>query len=252
MKLYEGDYLLINFEKDNDRFVQYWKESPPGFEELKGEMLTYTRLYKKYKPTQTLWLQQNFKLPLNKEIDEWVEKNVNIPCMECGNEKVAFVVGKDVLVHLSVMESFEETDSVINHSHFATEKEARCWLDETSQKNSNSSKITILFEGVDKDGDSIIRIKRPSEEIANTIRSFSNLVEENEFIKANIDKYSKLTSREKEIMVVFSRGLKQQEVADELFISVQTLRTHWKNIKRKLDIKSLAEVIKYVRSFDMK
>lgn len=252
MKIYEGDYLIINFEKANNRFVQNWKESPPSYDKLKEEMLTYTSLYMEHKPTQTLWCQQNFSLPMEKEIVEWVEKNVNIPCVECGNDKVAFVVGKDVLVHLSVMESFEDNESVINHKHFATEKEAREWLDETRTHNSSNSSFTILFEGVDEDGNSIIKIKRPSEEIANTIRSFSKLLEENNFIKANIDRYSKLTTREKQIMVVFSKGLKQQQVADELYISVQTLRTHWKNIKKKLDIKSLAEVIKYVQAFDMK
>ncbi len=45
--------------------------------------------------------------------------------------------------------------------------------------------------------------------------------------------------------------MRQQEVADELFISVQTLRTHWKNIKNKLEIKSLAEAIMYVNAFDL-
>ena len=86
----------------------------------------------------------------------------------------------------------------------------------------------------------------------NTIKSFGALIEENNFIKTNIAKFTQLTKREKEILVIFSKGMRQQEVADELYISVQTLRTHWKNIKNKLKIKSLVEVIKYVNAFDMK
>ncbi|MDX1544872.1 MAG: LuxR C-terminal-related transcriptional regulator [Christiangramia sp.] len=252
MKIYESDYLIIQYEKENDRFVQFWKASPPSFDILKEELLTYTGYYKKHRPSQALWLQQNFCLPLNKEIDEWIEENVNIPCVECGNEKVAFVVGKDVLVHLSVMNSFEEMSSVVSPNHFASEQEARQWLDETDTEDHQNSEMTILFEGIDEDGNSIIKIKRPSGDIVNTIRSFNNLLEENKFIKSNIENYSKLTKREKEILVVFSKGLKQQEIADELYISVQTLRTHWKNIKKKLGIRSLAEVIKYVQAFEMK
>lgn len=251
MKIYESDYLIIRFEKENDRFVQFWKTSPCSFEALKEEFIHYTELYRKHQPSQTLWLQQNFSLPLNKEMDLWIEDNVNIPCVEYGNEKVAFVVGKDILVHLSIMNSFEETDSVISPNHFASEKEARNWLDESRTPGENSSEIKILFEGIDAEGNSIIKIKRPSGDIVNTIKSFNNLIEENKFIKSNIDKYSRLTRREKEILVVFARGLKQQEVADELFISIQTLRTHWKNIKRKLEIRSLAEVVKYVQAFEM-
>ncbi|MCG9970614.1 response regulator transcription factor [Christiangramia crocea] len=252
MKIYESDYLIIQFEKENDRFVQFWKSSPASFKTLKVELLNYTGLYEKYRPSQALWLQQHFSLPLDKQMDEWIETNVNIPCVENGNEKVAFVVGKDVLVHLSVINSFEETSSIVNHNHFASEKEAREWLDESDTAHDTNSEITILFEGIDENGNSIIKIKRPSGDIFNTIKSFSNLIEENKFIKSNIEKYSKLTKREKEILVIFSKGLKQQEIADELFISIQTLRTHWKNIKKKLEIKSLTEVVKYVQAFEMK
>lgn len=252
MKVYESDYLVIRFEEEKDCLVQYWKSSPACYELLKEEMLNFTQLYKQYRPSKSLWLQQNFTLPLNREIDEWLEKNVNIPCIEYGNKKVAFVIGKDVLVHLSVIKIFDLVRSEINHNHFATEVEAREWLDENHSPKHEKAEMSISYEGIDEEGNSIIKIKRHSGDIVNTIKSFNNLVEENKFIKANIEKYSRLTKREKEILVVFSRGMKQQEIADELYISVQTLRTHWKNIKKKLEIRSLAEVVRYVQAFDMK
>jgi len=251
MKINESDLLTIHFEKETNCFVQFWKTSPKTFEDLKMEFLIFTSFYKKYKPTNTLWLQENFCLPLNVDINNWIEEHVNVPCVENGNRKVAFVVGKDVLVHLSVMNSFKETKSIISPLHFATEKEARIWITETKPKPITNNKITILFEGIDEEGNSIIKIKRPSSDISNTIRSFGTLIEENNFIKTNIAKFTQLTKREKEILVIFSKGMRHQEVADELFISVQTLRTHWKNIKNKLEIKSIADVIMYVNSFDM-
>jgi len=252
MKISESDLLTIHFEKETDCFVQFWKTSPETYEDLKKEFLIYISFYKKYKPTNTLWLQQNFCLSINADIENWIEEHVNIPCVEYGNRKVAFVVGKDVLVHLSVMDAFKEAKSIITPLHFATEKEARIWITETTPEPVINNKITILFEGVDEEGNSIIKIKRPSSDISNTIKSFGALIEENNFIKTNIAKFTQLTKREKEILVIFSKGMRQQEVADELYISVQTLRTHWKNIKNKLKIKSLVEVIKYVNAFDMK
>lgn len=251
MKLYESDLLTIRFEKETNSFIQFWKTSPETYCDLKKEFLIFTDLYKEYKPTNALWVQQNFCLPLNENIYNWIEEHVNIPCVENGNRKVAFVVGKDVLVHLGVMNSFKEGKSIISPLHFATEKEARTWITATKPNPIINNKITILFEGVDEEGNSIIKIKRPSSDISNTIKSFGALIEENSFIKNNISKFTKLTKREKEIMVVFSKGLRHQEVADELFISVQTLRKHWKNIKNKLDIKSIADVINYVKSFEM-
>lgn len=251
MNIYESSFLSIDFEKKNDCFVQFWKDSPGSFEVLKKEFAEFIALYKKYAPSKTLWLQQNFKLPLTLEMHLWIEENVNIPCVEMGNEKVAFVVGKDVLVHLSVMSFFEEAKSIVSPLHFATEKEARLWLNESKNSDKTRTEIKILFEGVDGNGNSIIKIKRSSSDITNTIMSFSNLLDENNFIKSNISKYSRLTKREKEIMVILSSGMRQQEVADQLYISIQTLRTHWKNIKKKLEIKSMAEVVKYVNAFEM-
>jgi len=251
MKLYESDLLTIHYEKETNSFVQFWKESPETPEDLKKEFVNFTNLCKEYKPTNTLWLQEKFCFSITHDIYTWIEKNVNIPCVEHGNKKVAFVVGKDVLVHLSVMNSFNDTKSIISPLHFATEKEARIWISETKPSPIINSKITILFEGVDEEGNSIIKIKRSSSDITNTIKSFGNLIEENSFIKTNIAKFTQLTKREKEIMVVFSKGFRHQEVADKLFISVQTLRKHWKNIKNKLEIKSLVDVISYVKAFDM-
>lgn len=251
MKIYDSDLLTIHFEKETDCFVQFWKTSPVTYEDLKKEFLVYISFYKEYKPANTLWLQQNFCIPINDDMDNWIEKHVNIPCVENGNRKIAFVVGKDVLVHLSVINSFKKAKSVVTPLHFATEKEARIWITETKQNPIFNNKITILFEGVDEEGNSIIKIKRPSSDITNTIKSFGALIEENNFIKTNITKFSQLTKREKEILVIFSKGMRQQEVADELFISVQTLRKHWKNIKNKLEIKSLVDVVMYVNAFDM-
>ena len=251
MILYESDFLRINFEKENDCFVQFWKTSPESFSSLKEEFMIYKSFLQKYTPSKTLWLQENFQLEVTEEIHCWIEKNISIPGVENGIEKVAFVVGKDVLVHLTVMSYFEDDNSIIHPLHFATEKEARQWLNNEQNKSKPKTKIKILFEGVDNEGNSIIKIKRPSSDITNTLLSFGHLIEENDFLKSNISNYSKLTKREKEIMVIFSKGLRQKEVADKLFISIETLRTHWKNIKKKLDIKSLADVIKYVKAFDM-
>lgn len=251
VKINESNLLTIHFEKETNCFVIFWKSSPENYEELKKEFLAFTAFYKEHKPSSALWLQENFCLPLNAEIYNWIEEKVNVPCVEYGNRKVAFVVGKDVLVHLSLMNMIKESRSIITPLHFATEKEARVWITETKPAPISNNKIDILFEGVDEEGNSIIKIKRPAGDISNTIRSFGNLIEENNFIKTNIAKFTLLTKREKEIMVIFSKGTRQQEVADELFISVQTLRTHWKNIKNKLEIKSLAEVVMYVNAFEM-
>ena len=55
-KIYEGRYLSICYETDNDLFIQNW-QGDFNISDFKSEMLTYTKLYKQYKPKNTLWLQ---------------------------------------------------------------------------------------------------------------------------------------------------------------------------------------------------
>ena len=54
-----------------------------------------------------------------------------------------------------------------------------------------------------------------------------------------------LSEREKEIIVCLVQGMSNKEIASQLFISVNTVITHRRNIARKLQIRSLAGLIIY-------
>jgi len=54
-----------------------------------------------------------------------------------------------------------------------------------------------------------------------------------------------LTARETEILQLVAEGLTNQEIAGMLFISPSTVDTHRKNIMSKLDIHSVAGLVKY-------
>jgi len=54
---------------------------------------------------------------------------------------------------------------------------------------------------------------------------------------------SGLTPREKEILSHITNGLTNEIIADRLFISVQTVRNHIKNIYEKLQVHSRAQVV---------
>jgi DNA-binding NarL/FixJ family response regulator len=51
-----------------------------------------------------------------------------------------------------------------------------------------------------------------------------------------------LTPREREVFALASRGLKNAEIADELFLSEKTIKTHLRNIYNKLNLASKAEL----------
>lgn len=57
--------------------------------------------------------------------------------------------------------------------------------------------------------------------------------------------YQALTERELEILILIAREFSSQQIADKLFISINTVESHRKNIFRKLDIKNIAGIIRY-------
>jgi len=69
-----------------------------------------------------------------------------------------------------------------------------------------------------------------------------NLAEEEEKESSLTDV---LSEREKEIIVSVVKGLTNKEIADQLYISINTVTTHRRNIARKLDIHSPAGLTIY-------
>jgi DNA-binding NarL/FixJ family response regulator len=60
-----------------------------------------------------------------------------------------------------------------------------------------------------------------------------------------------LTKREKEILVLVTEGLTNSEIAKKLFISIDTVDTHRKNLYNKLGVKNIATLIKYALKNDL-
>lgn len=247
-KVYEGNYLTIFYENQNNLFVQNWINPPETIAQFKSEMLEYVALYKVYKPKNVLWLQEDFKLKMDTEAQYWIEEHVNKPCLEYGNKKCAFVVSKDVLAHISVINSFEDIKSCIEPRHFSTETEARTWLTETLDvSESPQEDFKILYDGVDDNGDLVLKVS--SKNIKQSFKTIHKSIEQDRFIQENKNKLELLTKREKEILGLISKHKKHQEIAGILFISLHTVRTHWKNIKLKLNFKNDIDLINFVVVF---
>ncbi|PPT30461.1 LuxR C-terminal-related transcriptional regulator [Xanthomonas arboricola] len=57
--------------------------------------------------------------------------------------------------------------------------------------------------------------------------------------------YTRLTSREREIVQLYSEGLSTRQIATRLHLSVKTVGTHRENCMLKLNIQSIAQLTRY-------
>lgn len=81
--------------------------------------------------------------------------------------------------------------------------------------------------------------------IANGNTYFSgDVAKEMNRVDDSIDKRYVLTPREREIVRYVAQGLSHTEIGDKIHISPRTVDTHRTNIMRKLEVHSIAELIK--------
>ena len=79
------------------------------------------------------------------------------------------------------------------------------------------------------------RLTRPKVKIIDTSLPF-------ELDEANLQKLG-ISKREHEVLELISRGLSNQEIADTLFVSTSTVKTHVSNILAKLDANRRTQAI---------
>jgi DNA-binding NarL/FixJ family response regulator len=59
------------------------------------------------------------------------------------------------------------------------------------------------------------------------------------------DRSKQLTPREQEVLKGITEGLTNQEIADQLMVSIKTVQTHRGNIMEKLDLHDRVDLVKY-------
>jgi len=65
----------------------------------------------------------------------------------------------------------------------------------------------------------------------------------------SLNKHDDLSDREMEILTYLSKGYRYKEIADLLFISIETVRTHIRNIYEKLQVHSRMEALLKIKKF---
>jgi|TARA_B110001469_G_scaffold72568_1_gene68913 DNA-binding CsgD family transcriptional regulator len=204
-----------------------------------------------------MWLLENLTFKVGDVTKKWVDENISKPIFKAGFiaknqecfDQVAFVVGRDVLAYIEVMGIFKEDSSRgFKPKYFATEIEARNWLNEkfnTKGSKSEDQNLAITFKGTDDHGKVVFEFREQSSKFDSTINLFKSILEQNHFMKNNIEKYSSLTPREKETLKFIVKGYTNKQISEKMHVSHHTIRTHRNRIWQKLEIKHFRDCLKF-------
>lgn len=110
-------------------------------------------------------------------------------------------------------------------------------------------KLFYTSSKIYKTKDAIISFSQPLHLLHND--SFLKEIVEERFVffNKNYYKYQSLTEREREILGMIANGDNNKTIAEKLFISFHTVKTHRKNICYKLDTGKLIELVKFAQVF---
>jgi DNA-binding NarL/FixJ family response regulator len=125
-------------------------------------------------------------------------------------------------VNFLIFTSFEDTDNIFN----ALKVGAIGYLVKTIQPSKLLDAIVEAYKGGSPMSSQIAR---------KVVQSFNGINE-------NIE-LEKLSNREREILDLLSKGLRYKEIADKLFLSTETVRTHIRNTYEKLQVNSRTEAL---------
>lgn len=165
------------------------------------------------------------KIPSEKP--DVVLMDINLPGMS-GIECVEKL--KEILPELQIMmlTVYEENDQVFNSLMAG----ASGYILKRTPPAELLESIRELYEGGSPMSDQIAR------KVVEAFRKLGKSSKETE----------NLSEREIEILSFLAKGYQDKEIAEKFFLSVQTVRTHLRNIYKKLHVRSRTEaVLKYLR-----
>jgi len=257
MEIYNGPHLFIKHEEANSRLICTWKSSPLNDLAYRKELIEHLHIVQNIKPSQVMWLLENLTFKVDDVTKKWVDENISKPIFKAGFlakrqdgfDQVALVVGHDILAYIEVIDIFKDNPTnSFKPKHFATETEAKSWLSEEfiikDSKNKNQE-IEISFKGIDDNGKVVFELREQAVNFDGTINLFKTILEQNHFMRNNIEKYSSLTPREKEVLKFIIKGYTNKQISEKMYVSQHTIRTHRNRIWKKLDVKQVSECLSY-------
>ncbi len=250
MLIYESDYLTSH--KRGNVLIQEWKPKNLGVDTFQNEIQNFRSLYDKIACPSLIWLQENLSIDLSLDLQFWIEEKTIVPNVKAGLKNILFTIPKKLDVQIALLNSFNNVNSIIRPSYYTSLHEAL--IDHERYEEKVQNKINLehseetYIKSISKTNSSI-ELSVQKEDLDYTIKHLVKFKKVLEFKKANESNFASLTNRELEVFNLISKSLQSKEIASLMFISLETVNKHRKNIIRKLGISQSSDWWMYTNIF---
>lgn len=197
---------------------------------------------------QFLYVDENIEKVSGLPREAYLEKGIKYLFSRLSYDNIPYLISSTLHERkfLSKLAASEYSNYIINREYSFRTKTSRRWILQQIVKHLLNDKGDIF---------AIVTIETNIDHLKSD-RKFRYYIynhKENKIVypkrQVQIDvSLNSLTEREKEILDLIALGCKNQQIADKLFISFHTVRTHRKNIFKKLNCKNVVELIQLLNS----
>ena len=85
----------------------------------------------------------------------------------------------------------------------------------------------------------------------NFTAKIERLVKENDFLRKNKHLFARLPGREKEVLVLIATGNSSLEIAGAMNLAEDTIKTHRRNIKKKINAQNHYDIVYFAQAFGL-
>jgi|GEM_PF-1433245 len=248
MEIYRSQFLSI--DKNGESLVQEWSEKNLTPEIFKSELLNFSTISLEVKAKSALWLHHNFNFDIPKKLFEWIEQNINQVQYNAGMRRVAFTVSPDTQSHLSLIQSFNEVNSVFSPVYFTDVEEAKTFI--KSKVDGQQLEEKVSLENIELSGSrASITLNTHVVKLPRLLDALRMIERDESIALERIEAFRKLTPREKEVMRYIALDCANSEIAERMHLSLNTVKNHRKSVIKKLDVNSLLELYRLAVAFGL-
>lgn len=241
--LFKNEFVSIEYNEAEDLLYNTWGkcQSAEGYISTIKE---YKAIFEKILPRRILWSEIDFDFVIPPDLQDWTYYFLDKPASDLNIDfQLGHILSNELLTSLPIIEMFPEGRTYYHPRFFVHEKQALDWIINQSL-TSNDLRLSINKQEENKRAQIILDVNLDN--LPEYLMEFQKLLKSRHFLAENRRKYELLSIREKEILKLVTHNYSNKEMADQLFLSIETVKTHRKNIHRKLQCKSISELMSYI------
>lgn len=243
--VYANDYLNIFYYEGLNTLSGVWNGSPNA-EDYRCGFKNFQGFSQRIKPKHTLWNNRQLDARLCRDLQE----KANLMAYEMAkiesDGKIAIILEDDLYTNFLMSDKYNELDLDAKLRYFQKEKNAIDWISSPQKNKDIFPKVKIKKIS---NHEFTICLKVSEDEVDEYVAILNRLLKSKIFCNENAEIFNSLTCREREVLRYIVKGFKNQDIADYLFLSVETVKTHRKNVLSKLNCQNAYALTQFMLFF---